>query len=141
MTVWDFLDKLVAISPPVLAVLLIAAAGVLFLVGFGKHGADFLKHGFKQTALDTSIENRFTAFEQQFREFTASQAAQNEAIDRRLNELNARIDGVHTELNMIKTNHFGHLKNYLGVLNGILLDKNVISNQDKARLDNELRGM
>jgi hypothetical protein len=123
MTVWDFLDKLIAISPPVLAVLLIAAAGILFLVGFGKHGADFLKHGFKQTALDASIESRFDTFE------------------RRFDELKSDINGLRTELDTIKNNHFGHLKNYLAVLDGILLDKNVISNQDKARLDNELRGM
>jgi hypothetical protein len=109
MTVWDFLDKLIAISPPVLAVLLIAAAGVLFLVGFDKHGADFLKHGFKQTDLDASPESRFDALEQ--------------------------------SINRIETNHFGHLKNYLGILNGVLLDKQIIDNETKARLDNELRDM
>jgi hypothetical protein len=42
---------------------------------------------------------------------------------------------------LIETNHFGHLKNYLGILNGVLLDKEIIDNETKARLDNELRGM
>jgi uncharacterized coiled-coil protein SlyX len=87
-----------------------------------------------QTAQNESLEKRIN-------ELTASQSVQNEAIERRFNELTTRIDGVHTELNMIKVNHFGHLKNYLTVLDGILLDKGIIDNESKARLDNELRGM
>jgi len=39
----------------------------------------------------------------------------------------------------IETNNFGHLKNFLSELTSILLDKNIINNTDKARLDNQLR--
>jgi hypothetical protein len=62
-------------------------------------------------------------------------------IRSQFDELKTEISGLRTEIDTIKNNHFGHLKSYLTVLDGILLDKNVISNQDKARLDNELRGM
>jgi hypothetical protein len=123
MTGWDFLDKIVAIVPPIAAGALGIAAGILFLVGFGKHGLNFLKYGFKQSALDDSLDKRF------------------EALDQNINGLRTEINGLRTEIDMIKVNHFGHLKNYLSVLDGILLDKNIISNQDKARLDNELRNM
>ncbi|MDR1468979.1 MAG: hypothetical protein LBT00_06765 [Spirochaetaceae bacterium] len=105
--------------PPVaLALLLVAAlaAVVVCIVGFARHGVNFLKYGFKQMVLDASLEKRF-------------------------DELDAKIGGLGGELETIKVNHFGHLKNYLGVLNGILLDKNVIDNESRARLDNELRGM
>jgi len=112
MTGWDILDKFIGSFPPiVMALILIAvlAAEVIFIVGFSKYGFNFLKYGFKQIALDSSIEKRF-------------------------DKLDARID-------VIETNHFGHLKNYLGILNGVLLDKQIIDNETKARLDNELRGM
>jgi hypothetical protein len=46
-----------------------------------------------------------------------------------------------TDLETIKVNHFGHLKEFLTELTSILLDKDIINNQDKARLDNKLRGM
>jgi len=41
----------------------------------------------------------------------------------------------------IETNHFGHLKDFLTELTSILLDKGVINNAEKTRLDNQLRGM
>jgi hypothetical protein len=67
------------------------------------------------------------------------------SLEKRFDKLDARIDGLrtefHTELEMLKTNHFGHLKDFLSELTSILLDKSVINNQDKARLDNQLRGM
>jgi uncharacterized membrane protein len=112
LTGWDILDKFVGSFPPiVMALMLIAilAAVVIFIVGFSKHGFNFLKYGFKQLALDSSIEKRF-------------------------DKLESKIEG-------IETNHFGHLKNYLGILNGVLLDKQIIDNEIRARLDNELRGM
>jgi hypothetical protein len=77
---------------------------------------NFIKYGFKQTVLSDTLEKRF-------------------------DKLEARIDGLHVELETIKTNHFGHLKNYLTELTSILLDKGVINNENKARLDNQLRGM
>jgi hypothetical protein len=57
------------------------------------------------------------------------------------NSLEKRFDKLEAKIEAIETNHFGHLKNYLGILNGVLLDKQIIDNETKARLDNELRGM
>jgi hypothetical protein len=120
MTGWDVLDNIINALPPIAAGILLIAAGVVFIVGFSKHGLNFIKYGFKQIVLDTSLEKRFDKMEDKF--------------DARFIKLEAKIEA-------IEVNHFGHLKNYLGVLNGILLDKGVIDNENKARLDNELRGM
>jgi hypothetical protein len=112
MTGWDVLNNIINGFPPVaLALLLVAAvaAAIVFVIGFARHGVNFIKYGFKQTVLDSTLEKRF--------------------------------DDLENKLERIEVNHFGHLKNYLGVLNGILLDKGVIDNESKARLDNELRGM
>jgi hypothetical protein len=112
MTGWDILDKFINGFPPLVMALILAAvlaAVVIFIIGFSRHGINFLKYGFKQIALDNSLDKRF-------------------------DKLEAKIEA-------IETNHFGHLKNYLGILNGVLLDKQIIDNETKARLDNELRGM
>ena len=112
MTAWDILDKIITSFPPIIIALImvsVLAAVVIFIVGFSRHGLNFLKYGFKQMVLDSSLEKRF-------------------------DKLEAKID-------TIEVNHFGHLKNYLSILNGVLLDKNIIDNETKARLDNELRGM
>jgi hypothetical protein len=123
MSGWDFLDKMASTLPPILAVILIAAAGIIFLIGFSKHGINFIKYGFKQIALDSSLEKRFDAFEKRF------------------DELKGDIGRLDAKIAAIETNHFGHLKNFLTELTSILLDKGVLTNQDKARLDNQLRGM
>jgi hypothetical protein len=120
MTGWDVLDTFIKTFPPVVATLLLVAAGVIFIIGFSRHGMNFIKYGFKQIALDNSLEKRFDKLEAQF--------------DTSFIKLEAKIEA-------IEVNHFGHLKNYLGILNGIFLDKNIIDNETKARLDNELRGM
>jgi hypothetical protein len=123
MTAWDFFNNVINGFPPVAFALLLAAAlaaVVLFIMGFAKHGVNFLKYGFKQMVLDASLEKRFDDLEKK--------------MTGRMDELGARLD-------RIEINHFGHLKKYLTVLNGILLDKNVIDNESKARLDNELGGM
>jgi hypothetical protein len=109
MTAWDVLNNIINAFPPIAAVCLLVVAGVIFIIGFSRHGMNFLKYGFKQIALDSSLEKRF-------------------------DKLEAKIEA-------IEVNHFGHLKNYLGILNGVLLDKEIIDNETKARLDNELRGM
>ncbi|MDR0475590.1 MAG: hypothetical protein LBH43_18190 [Treponema sp.] len=70
---------------------------------------DFIKHGFKQAVMDSSLEKRF--------------------------------DRLEAKIEAIEINHFGHLKNFLSELTIILLDKNIINNQDKTRLDNQLRDM
>jgi len=116
MTGWDVLNETMKNLPSIAAGILLVAVSVIFIVGFGRHGINFLKYGFKQIALDSSLEKRFDDFEKRF------------------DKLEARIEA-------IETNHFGHLKNYLGILNGVLLDKQIIDNETKARLDNELRGM
>jgi hypothetical protein len=92
-----------------LILLAVLMAVVIFIVGFSRHGFNFLKYGFKQIALDASLEKRF--------------------------------DKLESKIESIEINHFGHLKNYLGILNGVFLDKQIIDNEIKARLDNELRGM
>jgi hypothetical protein len=106
---WDVLDTFGKAFPPTAAALLLVAAGVIFILGFSRYGMNFIKYGFKQVALDSSLEKRF-------------------------DKLEAKIES-------IEVNHFGHLKKYLAVLNGILLEKNIIDNESKARLDNELHGM
>jgi hypothetical protein len=112
MARWDILDKFASSFPPVAATILLVAATVIFILGFSRHGANFLKYGFKQ---------------------------------QEIGDLSKKIDGLrdefHTELATIKTNHFGHLKNFLTELTSILQDKGILNNQDKARLDNQLRGM
>lgn len=123
MTGWDILDTIIKAFPPLAAAALLVAAGIIFIIGFSRHGLNFIKYGFKQMALDSSLEKRF------------------DDLGTRIDGLGTEIDGLRTELSMIKVNHFGHLKNFLTELTSILLDKNVINNQDKARLDNELRGM
>jgi hypothetical protein len=97
------------VFPPVAAGLFLLAAGIIFAIGFFRHGVNFIKYGFKQIALDSSLEKRF-------------------------DKLEAKIEA-------IEANHFGHLKEFLTELTSILLDKDIINNQDKARLDNKLRGM
>jgi hypothetical protein len=112
MTGWDVLADIIKNFPPFAAVLLLVAAGVVFIIGFSRHGMNFIKYGFKQ---------------------------------KEVGDLAQKIDDLRTEfksdLEIIKVNHFGHLKDFLTELTSILLDKNVINNQDKARLDNKLRGM
>jgi len=130
MTGWDILDKFISNFPPIImALILIAvlAAVVIFIIGFSRHGFNFLKYGFKQVALDSSFENRFDSLEAK--------------MDARFIQIDERFTQIDTKIMAIETNHFGHLKNYLGILNGVLLDKQIIDNETKARLDNELRGM
>jgi hypothetical protein len=126
MTGWDVLDKIIMRFPPVALVLLLIAsivAVVIFITGFSRHGINFIKYGFAQSVLGASIEKRFDQFDLKF-----------EVLNSRFEELNSRID-------VIETNHFGHLKNYLEILTGVLLDKDIINNETRARMDNELRGM
>jgi hypothetical protein len=115
MTAWDVLDKILNNFPPiVMALMLMAvlAAVVIFIVGFSKHGLNFFKYGFTQKEMGD--------------------------LSKKLDEFRAEFRG---ELETIKTNHFGHLKSFLCELTSILLDKNIINNTDKARLDNQLRDM
>ena len=115
MTGWDILDKVINSFPPIVMALILVAvlvAVIILIVGFSRHGFNFLKYGFKQTQINEL----------------------GEKIDRLRDEFK-------TDIEALKVNHFGHLKNFLAELTGILLDKNILNNQDKARLDNQLRGM
>jgi hypothetical protein len=126
-----------------MALILVAvlAAVVVFIVGFSRHGFNFLKYGFKQMVLDNSIEERFDKLEAKFDERFARIDDRFARIDDRFAQIDDRFAQIDAKIMAIETNHFGHLKNYLGILNGIFLDKQIIDNETKARLDNELRGM
>ncbi|MDR3173560.1 MAG: hypothetical protein LBU19_04855 [Treponema sp.] len=137
MTGWDVLGKITNEFPPVVAVLLLIAAGVVFIVGFSRRGLNFIKYGFGKMALDETLEKRFDRLEERLDGMDTRIAA----LDTRIAGLDTRLDGMDTRIAAIETNHFGHLKDFLTELTSILLDKGVINNQDKARLDNKLRGM
>jgi hypothetical protein len=126
MTGWDVLSDIVENFPPFAAATLFVAAGVVFIIGFSKRGINFIKYGFGQTTLDSSLEKHFDDL--------AARMATKEDIAGLQTEFR-------TELETIKINHFRHLKDFLTELTSILLDKNIINNHDKARLDNRLRGM
>jgi hypothetical protein len=120
MTGWEVLNKIIDNFPPVAITLLVIALGAIFAIGFAKYGLIFIKYGFSQKVPDSSLEKRF------------------DTLEATIGNLRTEFK---TELEIIKVNHFGHLKNYLTVLNSILLDKGIINNENKARLDNELRDM
>jgi predicted nuclease with TOPRIM domain len=169
MTGWDVLNTVMKAFPPFVAALLFVTAGVVFIVGFGRHGTNFLRYGFKQIALDSSFEKRFDRMENKFDTRFSQIDARFEQIDTRFEQIDDRFAGIDArfaqidtrfgqidtrfaqidtrfgqiegKIESIETNHFGHLKNYLGLLNGILLDHELVDNTMKARLDNELRGM
>jgi predicted PurR-regulated permease PerM len=106
-----------------LILLAVLTAVVIFIIGFSKHGVNFLKYGFQQKNI-TDLGEKI------------------DGLDTRLtNKINDLGNEFHTELEAIKVNHFGHLKNFLSELTSILLDKNIINNTEKTRLDNQLRDM
>jgi hypothetical protein len=138
---WESLNNVINGFPPLVLALLLAAilaAVVVCIVGFAKHGVNFLKYGFKQMALDASLEKRFDELGVRIESLGVRLDTRIDALGARLD---ARIDALGVRLDKIEVNHFGHLKSYLGVLNEILLDKNVIDNESRVRLDNELRDM
>jgi cell shape-determining protein MreC len=129
MTGWDALSIIINGFPPIATALMLAAvlvAIILFIAGFSRHGIDFIKHGFRQNLLNEEL---------------MAKLATKEDIAGLRNEFKTDISKLETELETIKVNHFGHLKNFLTELTSILVDKNIINNENKARLDNHLRGM
>ncbi|MDR0585334.1 MAG: hypothetical protein LBG57_13455 [Treponema sp.] len=82
---------------------------------------NFLKYGFKQAITSDLFEKLATKDD--------------------ISRIDARFIKLEDKIEAIEVNHFGHLKDFLTELTSILVDKNVITNQDKARLDNKLRGM
>jgi hypothetical protein len=129
MSGWDILKDTMKDFPPVAITIVFIAAAVVFIIGFGRHGIDFIRHGFRQTALDASLEKRFDSL--------ISKLATKEDMSM----INKEIGMINVKIETIEPNHFGHLKNFLTELTSILLDKGIINNENKARLDNQLRGM
>ena len=144
MTGWDIASDIIQKFPPLSAAILLIAAAVIFIVGFSRRGVNFIKYGFGQTTLDSSLEKRFDDLAERMatKEDIARLDAKIEAEIGRLDaKIGADIGRLDVKIAAIETNHFGHLKNYLCILNGVLLDKEIIDNETRARLDNELRGM
>ncbi|MDR1149731.1 MAG: hypothetical protein LBK66_13990 [Spirochaetaceae bacterium] len=159
MTAWDVLNNAIEGFPFVVTALFLLAALValgIFIAGFSKYGIDFIKHGFKQkgiSELGEKIDSLDARLSEKINDLDVRLSEKISDLDVRLSgkisDLDVRLSGkitglhdeFHTELEAIKVNHFGHLKRYLTVLNGILLDKEIIDNESKARLDNELSGM
>jgi len=180
MTGWDVLNRVINGFPPVVMTLMLTAmltATVILIIGYSKYGLNFLKFGFKQSdvvsSLDKRIDNlsasidaRNISFDKRIDDLCSSIDARNTLFDKRIDDLcssidtknalfekrfdelteknslfDKRFDEMSLKIETIEINHFGHLKNYLGIVNGVLLDKNIIDNETKARLDNELRGM
>ena len=138
MTGWDILNEIMKNLPPIAAMLFLLVAGIIFAIGFFRHGVNFIKYGFKQTMLDSSLEKRFDSLEAKFDERISQIEAK---FDERFSQIDARFSQIDARIMAIETNHFGHLKNFLSELTSILLDKNIINNTEKTRLDNQLRDM
>ena len=124
------LDKFLSGFPPIVMALILLAvlvAVVIFIVGFSRHGLNFLKYGFRQVVLENSLEKRFDKLEAN--------------MDERFSKIDEHFTQIDAKIMAIETNHFGHLKDFLTELTSVLLDKGVINNAEKTRLDNQLRGM
>lgn len=129
MTGWDVLNTIInGFSPIAMALMLVAAlvAVILFIAGFSRYGVDFIRHGFGQNLPNNEL---------------MAKLATKEDIAGLRNEFKTDINKLETDLQTIKVNHFGHLKDFLTELTSILVDKDIINNENKARLDNHLRGM
>ncbi|MDR0683951.1 MAG: prominin family protein [Spirochaetaceae bacterium] len=144
MTGWDVLSNVVDGFPPVaMALLLVVAivAAIAFVIGFSRNGIDFVRHGFKQSNI-TELGEKIDAFRTELRgEIDSLRTELKAEFSREISEVRGEIGGLRTELETIKVNHFGHLKNFLTEMTSILLDKGIINNENKARLDNQLRDM
>jgi hypothetical protein len=94
----------------------------------------------KRTTLDSSLEKRLDALSEKMatKEDLGKMATKEDLGKMATKE---DLNGMAAELQTIKVNHFGHLKNFLTELTSILLDKGIINNENKARLDNQLSGM
>jgi hypothetical protein len=140
MTGWDVLSNVASGFPPVAVGLLLTvaiAAAIVFVVGFSRNGVDFVKHGFMQSNI-TELGEKIDRLRDELRaEFHGVICSIRDVIG----SIRGEIGGLRTELETIKVNHFGHLKNFLTEMTSILVDKGIINNENKARLDNQLRSM
>jgi predicted PurR-regulated permease PerM len=126
MTGWEFFADIIKTFSPAAITVVVLVAVIVFIVGFWRRGMSFIKYGNGQTTLDDSLKKYFD-------EMAAKMATKE--------DLNGMSTKMAAELETIKVNHFGHLKNFLSVLTSILLDKGIINNENKAQLDNQLRDM
>jgi hypothetical protein len=154
MNGWMVLNNIINGFPPVAMALMLTAAVaacIVFIVGFTRRGMNFIKYGFGQTTMDASFEKRFDNIDAKFDNIDVkfdNIDAKFDKIDIKFDNIDAKFDKIGEKIGsldakiaMIETNHFGHLKNFLTELTSILVDKGVINNENKARLDNQLRGM
>jgi hypothetical protein len=168
MTAWDFASNIINQFPPLAMTFLSIAAMVICIVGFSKHGIDFIRHGFSQNFFNEILSKLATkedinelklatkedinelkletkkdieSLRSEVRSDINRLDTRLEKVETRMGEMETEMGSMKAELATIKVNHFGHLKNFLTELTGILLDKHVIDFADKARLDNQLRGM
>ena len=112
MTGWDVLDRFMSSFPPIVMMLLLVAVLAVVVIFI----VGFSRHG------------------SSFLKYGLKQVSLDSSLEKRFDKLESKIEA-------IEINHFRHLKNYLGILNGVLLDKEVINNETKARMDAELSGM
>jgi hypothetical protein len=160
--------------PPITVVAILVTAAFIFLLGFSRRGLNFIKYGFGQPILASSLEKRLDELaEKMATKDDLNRMATKDDLNRMatkddlnrmatkddlnrmatkddlnrmatkddLNKLKDDISVIDAKIGLIETNHFGHLKSYLGLLNGILLDKGIVNHEMKARLDNEIRYM
>ena len=142
MTGWNILNAILNSFSPVVATVMLIVTGVLFLIGFYRHGLDFLKHGMSQNYLNDLLAKLATKEDiAELKGDIAELRSDMDGLRTEMDGLRTEMDGFRGELDTIKVNHFGHLKNFLTELTSILVDKGIINNENKARLDNQLRGM
>jgi hypothetical protein len=145
MTGWEFFANIIKIFSPAAITTLVFLAVLVFIVGFCKRGMDFFKHGFGRAVTESSLEKRLDEMKEDLRKMATKEdlgkMATKEDLGKMATATKEDMNGMAKELENIKVNHFGHLKNFLTELTSILLDKGIINNENKARLDNQLRGM
>jgi hypothetical protein len=150
------LEILRELGAPAITTLVFMAA-LIFVIGFCLRGISFVRYGFGRTIPESSLEKHLddlaakvatkedlgkmaTATKE---DMTKMAAATKEDLGKMATKED--MDGIRTEvkteIQTIKVNDFGHLKNFLTELTSILLDKGIINNENKARLDNQLRDM
>jgi hypothetical protein len=137
MTGWDLLNATIKNFSPLAMTIALLAIAVIFVIGFSRNGMNFLKYGFGQSKVDelgAKIDNLQAGFKSEIDSLRTEFKSE-------MSGFRTEMNGFKTELEAIKVNHFGHLKSYLRLLNGVLLDKNIVDNTMKARLDNELQDM
>ena len=161
MTGWDIVSNIINQFSPLAMTLLFITIVIIGIVGFSKHGMDFIRHGFNQNFFNEILSKLATkedinelklatkedinelklATKEDINSLEARLEARIDKVEIRMGSMEAEMGNMKTELATIKVNHFGHLKDFLTELTSILQDKGIFNNTDKTRLDNKLRGM